>query len=104
MKTLIWVIIIAALIFGGWHLYKKYSSKPAEKTEETAAAPAPAKDTAQETAKEAAPAPAPAPTKDTAQETSKQNPNSGKGIKNWRPVKKVIDLSNQHNKDLENNM
>lgn len=104
MKTLLWIIIITALIFGGYHLYKKYADKPAEQTEETVAAPAPAPapeqtptpNPAQSAAQAPAPAPAPAPGNTT--------PNSGKGIKNWKPVKKVIDLSNQHNQDLEKNM
>jgi hypothetical protein len=29
---------------------------------------------------------------------------SRKAIENWRPVKKVLDLSKQHNKDLEGNL
>ncbi|MFA6717211.1 MAG: hypothetical protein WC082_06040 [Victivallales bacterium] len=81
MKTLLWIIIIAALIFGVLHFYKKYSNKPETKTEQAAAS-----------------ATAPAP------ETNTAKPNSEKGIKNWRAIKKVRNLSDQHNKDLENNM
>ncbi|MDD5597516.1 MAG: hypothetical protein PHV82_06200 [Victivallaceae bacterium] len=81
MKTFLWIIVIAALVFGVLHFYRKYSRKPEVKTEQAAA-----------------PAVAPAP------ETSTAKPNSEKGIKNWRAIKKVRNLSDQHNKDLQNNM
>ena len=86
MKAIVWIIIVAALVFGGYRLYKSMSAKtevkPTTKTEATAT-----------TAPETRPA---------TETTSK--PNSEKGIQNWRAIKKVRNLSDQHNKDLENNM
>ncbi|MDD5697245.1 MAG: hypothetical protein PHH77_01395 [Victivallaceae bacterium] len=80
MKTLLWIIIIAALIFGGIKLYRHYSAKPEETKTGNATQP-----------------PKPEP-------TTAAKPNSEKGIENWRPVKRVLNLSDQHNKDLENNL
>lgn len=84
MKTLIWIIIVAALIFGAMKLYKSMS-KP-----EPATAPATETTTA-------------ASSENTNKSTT-EKPNSEKGIKNWRAVKKVRDLNEQHNKDLMDNM
>ncbi len=36
--------------------------------------------------------------------TQPNKSNSGKGVRNWRPVKKVLDLSDQHTKDLQDTM
>ena len=86
MKTLIWIIIVAALIFGAMKLYKSMS-KP-----EPAAAPAPATETTT------------AASSESTNKSTTEKPNSEKGIKNWRAVKKVRDLNEQHNKDLMDNM
>lgn len=87
MKTLIWIIILAALIFGGMKLYKEYKaeSEAAQPTETTAAAKPESK------------------TESTSKSTS-EKPNSEKGIQNWRAIKKVRDLNEKHNKDLMKNM
>ena len=81
MKTLIWVIIIVAIIFGGYKLYKN-SAEPETKTAEVPAAA----------------------TRAIFPESTPGKPNSEKGIKNWRAVKKVRNLSDQHQKDLQDNM
>jgi predicted negative regulator of RcsB-dependent stress response len=82
MKTVLWLIILAALIIGGLFLYKNYSSKKTEaenaKVEEKVEA--------------------------VQEKVVQEKANSEKGIKNWRAVKKVRNLSDQHNKDLEDNM
>lgn len=80
MKTLIWIIIIAAAIFGGYKLLQKKS------TESAAVAPTPASERA------------------VFPESTPGKPNSEKGIKNWRAIKKVRNLSDQHQKDLQDNM
>ncbi len=82
MKTLIWIIIIVALIFGGYKLLKKDS----EKTEPQTATSTPASERA------------------VFPESTPGKPNSEKGIKNWRAVKKVRNLSDKHQKDLQDNM
>lgn len=81
MKTFIWVIIIVAVFFGGYKLYKKYSTK----MEPQAVAVAPSE-------------------RAVFPESTPGKPNSEKGIKNWRAVKKVRNLSDQHQKDLQDNM
>ena len=91
MKTLIWIIIVAALIFGAMKLYKEYKaeSEAAQPTETTATAKPESK------------------TESTTESTSKsasEKPNSEKGIQNWRAIKKVRDLNEKHNKDLMKNM
>lgn len=80
MKTFIWLVILSVLFIGGFYFYKNYLTKPESKTEKTEQA------AKTETAK------------------PKEKPNSEKGIENWRAVKKVRDLNDKHNKDLENNM
>ncbi len=87
MKALIWIIILFAIFFGGYKLYQKMSAKTETQTAtEQAATPV------------AAPETAPAPASTNAK------PNSQKGIKNWRPVKKVTNLNDKHQKDLMDNM
>jgi hypothetical protein len=81
MKTLIWVIIIAAAIFGGYKLLQKKS------TESTATV-----------------TPTPASERAVFPESTPGKPNSEKGIKNWRAIKKVRNLNDQHQKDLQDNM
>ena len=81
MKTLIWIIIIVAILFGGYKLYKKSSKSESQTTKVPAAA-----------------------TRAVFPESTPGKPNSEKGIKNWRAIKKVRNLSDQHQKDLQNNM
>ena len=81
MKIFIWIIIIAALIFGGYKLLKKDSEKTEPKTAST-----------------------PASERAVFPESTPDKPNSEKGIKNWRAVKKVRNLNDQHQKDLQDNM
>jgi hypothetical protein len=95
MKTLIWIIIIAALFFGGYKLYQKMSAK-----NETQTAAAETKTT---TAKTAA-VRTPATERAVFPESYDGKPNSEKGIKNWKAVKKVTNLNDQHQKDLMDNM
>ena len=85
MKTLIWIIILAALFFGG---YKLYQSMSAKKETQTVA------DKTKTPATERAVFP----------ESYDGKPNSEKGIKNWRAVKKVTNLNDKHQKDLQDNM
>ena len=87
MKTLIWVIILFAIFFGGYKLYQKYSAKSEAQT----AAVSPATAT-------------PASERAVFPESTPGKPNSEKGIKNWRAIKKVRNLSDQHQKDLQDNM
>ena len=82
MKTFIWVVIIAALIFGGYKLFKGSSAETETKTETVPAAA----------------------TRAVFPESTPGKPNSEKGIKNWRAIKKVRNLSDQHQKDLQDNM
>ncbi len=79
MKTLIWIIILFAVFFGGYKLYQKYSAKSESQTA---------------SASERAVFP----------ESTPGKPNSEKGIKNWRAVKKVTNLSDKHQKDLQDNL
>lgn len=82
MKALIWIIIITAIIFGG---YKFFQKKSAEDETKTATVPAAAQ-------------------RAVFPESTPGKPNSEKGIKNWRAIKKVRNLSDQHQKDLMDNM
>lgn len=81
MKTLVWVIIIVAVVFSVYKIYQKQSAKPESKT-----------------------AAVPASERAVFPESTPDKPNSEKGIKNWRAVKKVRNLSDQHQKDLQDNM
>lgn len=99
MKTLIWIVILAALFFGGYKLYQKISAK-----NETQTAAATTKTAANETKTATAAVKTPATERGVFPESYEGKPNSQKGIKNWRPVKKVTNLNDQHQKDLMDNM
>ena len=86
MKALIWIIILFAIFFGGYKLYQKFSAESESKTATVA------------------PAANPAATRAVFPESTPGKPNSEKGIKNWRAIKKVRNLSDQHQKDLQDNM
>lgn len=83
MKTLIWIIILFAVFFGGYKLYQKYSAKSEAQTAATST---------------------PASERAVFPESTPGKPNSEKGIKNWRAIKKVRNLSDKHQKDLQDNM
>jgi len=83
MKAFIWVIIIVAVLFGVYKFYQKKSAKPENQT---------------------ATASPPAAQRAVFPESTPGKPNSEKGIKNWRAIKKVRNLSDQHQKDLQDNM
>ncbi len=85
MKTVIWIIILAAIFFGGYKLYQSISAKNETKTA-------------------AAETKTPATERAVFPESYEGKPNSEKGIKNWRAVKKVTNLNEQHQKDLQDNL
>ena len=86
MKAFIWIVILCAIVFGGYKIYKSYSPKSET---QTAAAKS---------------AVNPATTRAVFPESYTGKPNSEKGIKNWRAIKKVTNLNDQHQKDLQDNM
>lgn len=75
MKAFIWFIIVLAVALGIWYLYKGTEPVPVPAAEK--------------------------PVKTTAAAEKK---NSEKGIQNWKAVKNVRNLNDQHNKDLLKNM
>ena len=80
MKTLIWIIIIAVVVIGALKFFQKDVAETKSTTEN------------------------PAATRGVFPESTPGKPNSEKGIKNWRAIKKVRNLSDQHQKDLQDNM
>lgn len=90
MKTLIWIIILFALFFGGYKIYQSISAKKENQTAAAETQPAAVKTPATERA--------------VFPESYDGKPNSEKGIKNWRAVKNVTNLNDKHQKDLQDNM
>jgi len=99
MKAFIWIVILCAIVFGGYKIYKSYSAK--SETQTVAVEKTAAKTT---TSPAVNPGTNPATTRAVFPESYKGKPNSEKGIKNWRAIKNVTNLNDQHQKDLQDNM
>ena len=91
MKTLFFFIIILILFLGGCYFYNNYLTKSKSET-------------ALPVHKVLPVFPKASIEEPKINDDSKTQTDSYKGIRNWRSIKKVQNLSNQHNKDLENNL